>query len=137
MAKRNEIVGNIPNGQTLGEWIRAARLGSEFPTQVAFAAALGLKQAHLSKLERGDLRPSREVLNRIARLTQRALGDRQAVLELDGLRLDWPDAWVHVRPSNTEPIVRVIGEAADERRVEALVASHVERVRELGAEGAV
>jgi len=56
--------------------------------------------------------------------------------ELDGLRLDWPDAWVHVRPSNTEPIVRVIGEAADERRVEALVASHVERVRELGAEGA-
>jgi phosphomannomutase len=35
---------------------------------------------------------------------------------LDGLRLDWPDCWVHVRPSNTEPIVRVIAEApqADE-----------------------
>lgn len=31
--------------------------------------------------------------------------------ELDGLRLDWPDRWVHVRPSNTEPIVRVIAEA--------------------------
>jgi phosphomannomutase len=31
---------------------------------------------------------------------------------LDGLRLDWPDRWVHVRPSNTEPIVRVIAEAA-------------------------
>jgi phosphomannomutase len=30
---------------------------------------------------------------------------------LDGLRLDWPDRWVHVRPSNTEPIVRVIAEA--------------------------
>jgi phosphomannomutase len=29
----------------------------------------------------------------------------------DGLRLDWPDRWVHVRPSNTEPIVRVIAEA--------------------------
>jgi phosphomannomutase len=30
---------------------------------------------------------------------------------LDGLRLDWEDHWVHVRPSNTEPIVRVIAEA--------------------------
>ncbi len=29
-----------------------------------------------------------------------------------GLRLDWPDRWVHVRPSNTEPIIRVIAEAA-------------------------
>jgi phosphomannomutase len=34
-----------------------------------------------------------------------------AVDRLDGLRLDWPDSWVHVRPSNTEPIVRVIAEA--------------------------
>ena len=25
---------------------------------------------------------------------------------VDGLRLDWADRWVHVRPSNTEPIVR-------------------------------
>jgi phosphomannomutase len=32
---------------------------------------------------------------------------------LDGLRLDWSDRWVHVRPSNTEPIVRVIAEAPD------------------------
>ncbi len=30
----------------------------------------------------------------------------------DGLRLDWPDRWAHVRASNTEPIVRVIAEAA-------------------------
>jgi phosphomannomutase len=30
---------------------------------------------------------------------------------IDGLRLDWPDRWLHVRPSNTEPIVRVITEA--------------------------
>jgi phosphomannomutase len=30
---------------------------------------------------------------------------------LDGLRLDWEDGWVHVRPSNTEPIVRIIAEA--------------------------
>jgi phosphomannomutase len=32
---------------------------------------------------------------------------------LDGLRLDWPNRWVHIRPSNTEPIVRVIAEAPE------------------------
>ena len=37
---------------------------------------------------------------------------------VDGLRLDWPDRWLHVRPSNTEPIIRVIAEAprADDAR---------------------
>ena len=38
----------------------------------------------------------------------------------DGLRLEWPDRWVHVRASNTEPIVRVIAEAADTPQAEAL-----------------
>jgi phosphomannomutase len=39
---------------------------------------------------------------------------------LDGLRLDWPDRWVHVRPSNTEPIVRVIAEAPQAADAERL-----------------
>lgn len=39
---------------------------------------------------------------------------------LDGLRLDWDDRWVHVRPSNTEPIVRVIAEAPTEQQAQAL-----------------
>lgn len=30
---------------------------------------------------------------------------------LDGLRLDWPDRWLIVRGSNTEPLVRIIAEA--------------------------
>jgi phosphomannomutase len=30
---------------------------------------------------------------------------------LDGLRLDWPDRWLLVRPSNTEPIIRAVAEA--------------------------
>jgi phosphomannomutase len=34
-----------------------------------------------------------------------------ALNRADGLRLDWPDRWLHVRPSNTEPVVRVIAEA--------------------------
>src|SRR4029079_3360665 len=31
--------------------------------------------------------------------------------KLDGIRFDWPDSWLLVRPSNTEPIVRAIAEA--------------------------
>jgi phosphomannomutase len=38
----------------------------------------------------------------------------------DGLRLDWPDRWVQVRASNTEPILRVIAEAPDEARAVTL-----------------
>ncbi len=36
----------------------------------------------------------------------------------DGLRLEWRDRWIHIRPSNTEPVVRIIAEApsADEAR---------------------
>lgn len=39
----------------------------------------------------------------------------------DGLRLAWSDRWVHVRPSGTEPIVRVIAEAPTEREARELV----------------
>ena len=40
--------------------------------------------------------------------------DPSAVDRRDGLRLDWPDRWVHVRASNTEPIARIIAEARAE-----------------------
>ena len=40
----------------------------------------------------------------------------------DGLRLSWPDSWVHIRPSGTEPIVRVIAEAPSVDAARALVA---------------
>jgi phosphomannomutase len=40
----------------------------------------------------------------------------------DGLRLAWADRWVHVRPSGTEPIVRVIAEAPTESEARELVA---------------
>jgi phosphomannomutase len=39
---------------------------------------------------------------------------------LDGLRLDWPDKWLLVRPSNTEPIVRAIAEARTEQEATRL-----------------
>jgi phosphomannomutase len=38
----------------------------------------------------------------------------------DGLRLTWPDRWLHLRPSNTEPILRLVVEADDGERADAL-----------------
>jgi len=46
-------------------------------------------------------------LERIAKAFPEASATR-----LDGLRLDWPGGWLLVRASNTEPIVRLVGEEA-------------------------
>jgi len=39
----------------------------------------------------------------------------------DGLRLAWPDRWLHVRPSGTEPIIRLIAEAPSGADAERLI----------------
>jgi phosphomannomutase len=43
----------------------------------------------------------------------------------DGIRVDWERAWVHARPSNTEPIMRIIAEAPDRAQAE----KHIEAVQ--------
>jgi phosphomannomutase len=59
--------------------------------------------------------------DRIASSFPDARADRR-----DGLRLEWDDRWVHIRASNTEPIVRVIAEAGDPADARALT-SHIGR----------
>lgn len=44
----------------------------------------------------------------------------EQVSRLDGFRVDWDDAWLLVRPSNTEPIVRAVAEATTAERAAAL-----------------
>jgi len=41
----------------------------------------------------------------------------------DGLKIDFPDEWVHLRKSNTEPIIRIIAEARTLERARAVVAA--------------
>ena len=50
----------------------------------------------------------------------------------DGLRLSWSDRWVHVRPSGTEPIVRVIAEAPTDAAARELVRKAREPLDALG-----
>ncbi len=42
------------------------------------------------------------------------------VTDIDGVKLDFPDKWVHLRKSNTEPIIRVYSEAATMGEADAL-----------------
>jgi phosphomannomutase len=45
---------------------------------------------------------------------------KERISDVDGVRVDFADGWVHLRASNTEPIVRVIAEAATEARADGL-----------------
>lgn len=44
----------------------------------------------------------------------------EEIVEEDGVKLQWDDHWVHVRPSGTEPILRIIAEAKTAERAEQL-----------------
>jgi phosphomannomutase len=67
--------------------------------------------------------------DRVAEAWPDAKADRR-----DGLRLEWNDRWVHVRASNTEPIVRVIAESV-EPHVARELAEQVGRIAKSGPEG--
>ena len=83
-----------------------ARSGKRVSELVAAAPRYTIVKA---KVERGA--GSREQgLTRVYAELQRRFPDARADTQ-DGLRLAWRDRWLHVRPSNTEPIIRLIAEA--------------------------
>jgi phosphomannomutase len=45
----------------------------------------------------------------------------EQVTTIDGVKVDFPDGWVHIRKSNTEPIIRIYAEAKTEQRLDELV----------------
>jgi phosphomannomutase len=45
----------------------------------------------------------------------------QRLNDSDGVRIDFDRSWVHVRASNTEPILRIIAEAPDRQQAESLI----------------
>jgi phosphomannomutase len=46
----------------------------------------------------------------------------EEINDIDGVKIDFPDKWVHLRKSNTEPIIRIYSEAANQPEAEALSA---------------
>ena len=92
-------------------------------------AKKGMKVSELRKTypeyiiskNRKDLTPDMDVdelLKKVAALYN-AKADCQ-VSTIDGVKIDFEDGWVHLRKSNTEPIIRIYSEAHTEARANEL-----------------
>lgn len=55
----------------------------------------------------------------------------QEVTDIDGVKIDFPDKWVHLRKSNTEPIIRVYSEARSEHEAEEIGKQIINMIKEL------
>ena len=47
--------------------------------------------------------------------------DCDEINRLDGIKFSWSDKWIHIRKSNTEPIIRIFAEAPTKDEVDELV----------------
>ena len=65
-----------------------------------------------------DLTPSTDIDSILARVKE-MYADEQ-VTDIDGVKIDFADKWVHLRKSNTEPIIRVYSEASSMEEADAL-----------------
>jgi len=53
----------------------------------------------------------------------------EEISTVDGVKIDFKEGWVHLRKSNTEPIIRVYSEAQDQAQAEALAARIMDQVK--------
>ena len=77
------------------------------------------------------LEGSAEQAYRLIVLLKKAYEGRGRTSLLDGLKVDFPDHWIHVRPSNTEPIIRVIAESRSAETAKAALRRLKAQIAEL------
>jgi phosphomannomutase len=70
--------------------------------------------------ERIDLTPQINVDKILAAVKQYFI--KEEINDIDGVKIDFPDKWVHLRKSNTEPIIRIYSEAKSKIEAEELSA---------------
>ncbi|KAJ5068521.1 phosphoglucosamine mutase family protein [Anaeramoeba ignava] len=123
MIRTNSIIGGEGNG---GVMLPDVHIGRDSLVSVALVLQLlssfngtisqlknSLPQYQIAKL-RIDLSPDLDPDLIIQQYVNRFSNTNGFVLNsLDGLRIDSKDWWVHLRKSNTEPIIRIIGESSD------------------------
>lgn len=51
------------------------------------------------------------------------------ISDIDGIRIDTESFWVHIRPSNTEPIVRIIGESQDINHITSICNEFLNQIK--------
>ncbi len=126
MLARGAVFGGEGNGGPIDP--RVVLVRDSFVGMAQVLAAMAARSVPVSKL--ADELPRYEIRKTTVQLPPEKLPAALDALEkhfgdanadrLDGLRLDWPDRWLIVRGSNTEPIVRVIAEAPTGAEAESL-----------------
>ena len=122
MKEVNAVIGGEGNG---GVMYPESHYGRDALVGIAlFLTALAKKGCKVSELRkqfpdyqmaknRIDLTPETDVDAILVKVKEMFAQDPTAqVNDIDGVKIDFPDRWVHLRKSNTEPIIRVYSEAA-------------------------
>ena len=139
MRELGAVIGGEGNG---GVILPEVHLGRDAPVGVALILQLLTETGKTVSALAGELpryvivkdkldRPDAS-LSSVYDALRAAFADASADTQ-DGLRLAWKDRWLHVRPSGTEPIVRVIAEAPTEQDARALVQRAREPLEQLDA----
>ncbi len=55
----------------------------------------------------------------------------EKVNDIDGVKIDFDEEWVHLRKSNTEPIIRIYSESKNEAKAEALAAKIISEIKDV------
>ncbi|HWB53195.1 MAG TPA: phosphoglucosamine mutase [Tepidisphaeraceae bacterium] len=128
MVKHNAMVGGEGNGGVIDLRIvpgRDSLLGMAYVLALMAQTGKTISQlvAEIPRYEiiKSKFECRREDADRaVAALKQKFASEK--VDTQDGIRIDWATSWVHARPSNTEPIMRIISEAPDRAEAEKRIA---------------
>ena len=129
-----EVVGAVIGGEGTGGVIYPeSHYGRDALVGIAlFLSSLAQKGCRVSELRqtfpdyqiaknRIDLTPDTDVDAILVKVKAMFAADPTArVNDIDGVKIDFPDKWVHLRKSNTEPIIRVYSEAHTMEEADAI-----------------
>lgn len=76
-----------------------------------------------------DLTPEIDIDSVLEALKDKYKGER--LTDIDGVKIDFTDGWVHLRKSNTEPIIRVYSEAATVEKADELAKGVMDIIEKL------
>ena len=84
----------------------------------------GYPQYYMAK-DKITLRPGMDVAKILSGMKDAYSGER--ITDTDGVKIDFPEGWVHMRSSNTEPIIRIYSESRDPEEARRLAPGSPER----------
>lgn len=136
MKESNAVIGGEGNG---GVIYPECHYGRDALVGIAlFLSHLAHKKMKVSELrasypsyfiskQRVDLTPSIDVdaiLNKVKEKFH-----NEEINDIDGVKIDFADKWVHLRKSNTEPIIRIYSEASTQEKADELGAEIIAIIR--------